>query len=381
MTAMLRPGTRFTVPQDRWATEPPERRGLARDEVRLLVAGSDRLSHGRFVDLPRHLRPGDLLVVNTSATRPAAIDGTADPGPLVVHLSTAHDDGTWTVELRRSRSETQAGGHPGSAAGRDGVGQLRRRRGEGRAGGDGPVLDAGPGDLVALTGGGHLRLLHPVAAGPGGRGVRLWRAGITVDGRISDHMAAHGRPIRYGATGAVGLDAYQTVFARHPGSAEMPSAGRPFSHRLVAELVSRGVGIAPVTLHAGVSSQEAGEPPQPEWADVPAPTAARVDLASRLGHRVIAVGTTVTRALEAAADRRPGHGIAAFRGWTDLVVTPERGVRVVDGIITGWHEPEASHLLLLEAVAGPELVRRAYGAALDGPYLWHEFGDSAVFLP
>ena len=159
----------------------------------------------------------------------------------------------------------------------------------------------------------------------------------------------------------------------------MASAGRPFSARLVTDLVARGIEVAPVTLHAGVSSQELGEPPRPEWADVPAGTAARVERARRAGRRVVAVGTTVTRALESAVDRR--GRVRRFRGWTDLVLGPRRPVVAVDGLVTGWHEPGASHLQLLEAVAGRELVDRAYREALAGPYLWHEFGDSALFLP
>lgn len=175
------------------------------------------------------------------------------------------------------------------------------------------------------------------------------------------------------------LSAYQTVFATHPGSAEMASAGRPFTDALVTRLVARGVVLAPVTLHAGVSSPEQGEPPMPERYSVPPVTARLMEVVRAAGGRVVAVGTTVTRALESAASDdgvvRPGSG------WTDLVLGPERSARVVDGLVTGWHAPGASHLRLLEAVAGADLVERAYAAALAGDYLWHEFGDSALLLP
>jgi S-adenosylmethionine:tRNA ribosyltransferase-isomerase len=168
------------------------------------------------------------------------------------------------------------------------------------------------------------------------------------------------------------------VFSRVPGSAELPSAGRPFSPRVLARL-GPGVGVAPLVLHTGVSSQERGERPYPERFEVPTSTAARVNAARAAGGRVIAVGTTVTRALETAA--APDGTVSAASGWTSLMIAPERGVRAVDGLITGWHEPDASHLLLLEAVAGRELVERSYEAAVAAGYRWHEFGDSHLLLP
>ena len=159
----------------------------------------------------------------------------------------------------------------------------------------------------------------------------------------------------------------------------MPSAGRPFSERVLARLVSKGVGITPIVLHTGVASLEAGETPYPERVVVPAWTAARVNATRAGGGRVVAVGTTVVRALESAAD--PRGVVHPLEGWTDLVVTPERGVMVVDGLITGWHEPETSHLQMLEAIAGCEVLERSYAAAIAQGYLWHEFGDSHLLLP
>ena len=169
------------------------------------------------------------------------------------------------------------------------------------------------------------------------------------------------------------------MFAREPGSAEMPSAGRPFTTELVTDLVTRGIAIAPITLHTGVSSQDAGEPPQPERYAVPETTARAVNMTRAAGGRVVAVGTTVTRALESAAD---GGGVIRGRaGWTDLVLGPQRPARVVSGLVTGWHAPGASHLDLLDAVAGADLVDRAYHEAVRARYLWHEFGDSCLLLP
>jgi S-adenosylmethionine:tRNA ribosyltransferase-isomerase len=169
------------------------------------------------------------------------------------------------------------------------------------------------------------------------------------------------------------------VFALEPGSAEMPSAGRPFTAELVTELVARGVHVAPITLHTGVSSPERGEAPYPERYRVPAATARLVNAAHLWGGRVVAVGTTVVRALETCAES--DGAVGAGEGWTRLVLTPERGLRTVDGLLTGWHEPEASHLQLLEAACGSELLERSYQAARAHGYRWHEFGDVHLILP
>ena len=210
-------------------------------------------------------------------------------------------------------------------------------------------------------------------------GSRLWRA--TVDAKdVLSYLWRVGRPISYDYVSARWpLTDYQTVYARVPGSAEMPSAGRPFTAQVLGDLAALGVSVAPVVLHTGVSSLEAGETPLPERFRVSRATAHLVNQTRRGGRRVVAVGTTVTRALETAADR---HGLVRpAAGWTELVLGPDRPARVVDGLITGWHEPVASHWQLLEAVAGNELVVRAYEAALAEQYLWHEFGDSALLLP
>jgi S-adenosylmethionine:tRNA ribosyltransferase-isomerase len=190
----------------------------------------------------------------------------------------------------------------------------------------------------------------------------------------------HGRPIRYRYVDRDWpIDTYQTVFADQPGSAEMPSAARPFSEALVTALIRRGIGVAPITLHTGVSSLEGHELPYPERFEVPASTASTVNAVHTAGGHVIAVGTTVVRALETTVDR--AGLVHPAEGWTDTVITPKRGVRAVDGLITGWHEPEATHLAMLEAVAGRPALVDAYSEAFAGGYLWHEFGDSHLLLP
>jgi len=362
------------------ASKPAEERGLARDGIAMLVATPDGLAHATFADLPRFLTAGDLLVVNTSATLAAAADGRrAGDRPVAVHFSTPLDDGTWLVELREP-----APGHD-------------------------RVRDACPGDRVALADNAALTLLSRY---PDPGADRLWTASFSAggsgrraadgqDGDVGAFLARHGRPIRYSYVSEQWpLSAYQTVFSREPGSAEMPSAGRPFTPDLVLTLITSGVIVAPITLHAGVASLEAGELPLPERFTVPEPTAALVNLTRSAGRRVIAVGTTVTRALESAADTAGGAGraggaggagggqrggrggvVRAGHGWTDLVLGSDHPAQVVTGLITGWHDPEASHLALLEAVAGPVLVRAAYAEADKAHYLGHEFGDSCLLLP
>jgi len=343
----------FELPQRLEATEPPERRGLARDAVRLLVAdaSAESLIHARFHELPQLLAPGDLVVVNVSATLPAAAPGrrTRDGSAVRVHFATrapALDQRWRVVELRSP----------------DGSRPARGRAGE----------------TIELAGGAaELELVAPYASGS-----RLMLAKLAGGGGppgVAELLARHGEPIRYGyVPHAWPLADYQNVYAVTPGSAEMPSAGRPFTPELVTALVAAGIAVAPITLHAGVSSPERHEPPFPEQYAVPELTARLVNGTREAGGRVIAVGTTVVRALETVAD--DDGRVVPGEGWTGLVIDPERGVRAVDGLITGWHEPEASHLLMLEAIAGDDLLRRSYESALRNGYLWHEFGDSHLIL-
>jgi S-adenosylmethionine:tRNA ribosyltransferase-isomerase len=380
----------FDLPAGSEATAPAERRGLSRDGVRMLVARGTATAHHLFADLPNVLAPGDLLVVNTSATLPAALDAARDDGRIQpIHVATDLDDGRWVVEVRRADNT-------------------------------GPATDVRPGGRLSLPGGVRLTIAAAYPD-PDAATSRLWTARPEPPIGSATHVLRHGRPIRYGyVADPWPLADYQTVFATHPGSAEMPSAGRPFTDRLVVRLLAAGVAIAPVTLHCGVSSPEVHEPPAPERFAVTAATARLVDVTRASGGRVVAVGTTVVRALESAVDATttraaataaaapraataapraataaPRAATAAPRaatavaapaairpaaGWTDLVLGPDHPARVVDGLITGLHAPGASHLQLLEAVAGRESVRAAYSAALDQGYLWHEFGDTTLFL-
>jgi S-adenosylmethionine:tRNA ribosyltransferase-isomerase len=375
----LIPASRFRIPESEFpasstadvdppfleAAEPPEARGLRRDEVRLLVSDidDDTIEHARVRDLPWFLAPGDLLVVNTSGTLNAALPATTAGGErFELHLSTHLPGDFWTVELRR----------PGPVASL-------------------PYRHAEAGLALRLPGGVRATLLAPYPRrDPLDSPCRLWLAAVTLPDPAAGYLDRHGSPIRYSYVPDPWPSAmYQTVFATEPGSAEMPSAGRPFTPELVTRLVARGVRIAPLLLHTGVASLEDHEPPYEEFYRVPRETAEHVNAARAGGHRVIAVGTTVVRALETVTDDRgtvhPGEG------WTSLVVTPARPLRSVSSLITGLHDPRATHLAMLEALmaahrASPAIsgrppgqvghLERAYMEARRAGYLWHEFGDA-----
>ncbi|MEV8542675.1 S-adenosylmethionine:tRNA ribosyltransferase-isomerase [Streptomyces sp. NPDC051572] len=422
------------VPEELSARVPAEQRGpgLDRDAVRLLVSRGTEVSHHAFAELPQLLRAGDLLVVNTSPTLAAAVDGWIGHARVVVHFSTRGDDGRWAVELRepdgKGTTSARTGGPAGVEVRLPGDARLTLEeplsaRGErlwwARVSGAEQAGTGRPGIGVAGPGGPSGQVSEPgtgvvgpgtpeaAASGPGAPGPGVPRpvagagalgpevsrprvsapatSGSSVSGAgVLALLREHGRPIRYSYTERdQPLSVYQTVFSLPTedgaGSAEMPSAARPFTARLVAELVSRGVQFAPITLHTGVASAEVHEAPYPERFAVSEVSARLINAARAGGGRVIAVGTTAVRAVESATGV---DGVVRARaGWTDLVVTPERGVRVVDGLLTGLHEPEASHLLMLEAVAGRAAVGRSYEEALRGLYLWHEFGDVHLILP
>jgi S-adenosylmethionine:tRNA ribosyltransferase-isomerase len=333
----------FELPARLEADRPP----AARDGVRLLVANrtDGSIVHSCFRDLPLFLAPGDLLVLNTSATLPAALPATrADGAELELRLSTQapglDPERSWIVELRQ---------------------------------GDAPFAGAEVGEELILPAGATARILMPYAA------PRLWLARLDLSQPLHAYLAEHGHAIRYRyVRDRWPLEAYQNVYAVEPGSAEMASAGRPLTAELITLLVAGGVLVAPITLHTGVSSQERHERPYAERYRVTAQTARLVNAVREWGGKVIATGTTVVRALETVA--QPEGTLAPGEGWTDLIVTPERGLWAIDGLLTGLHESNSSHLDVLRAAAGEELLYRSYEAALEHGYLWHEFGDSQLIL-
>lgn len=338
----------FELPSELEANEPPEARGLARDEARLMVSyrQDDRVIHSSFRDIGDFLEAGDVLVINTSGTMNAALAAKREDGaPLELHLSTHLPADLWLVEPRHSTgtfTELFRGVRAGET--------LRL-----------------PGEATAT--------LHTTY----GESQRLWISTLDLPAPVSEYLDCYGFPIRYGyVQESWPLDYYQTVYATEAGSAEMPSAGRAFTPELITNLVASGVQVAPLILHTGVASPENHEPPYEEYYRVPPTTARTVNAAHEAGKRIIAVGTTSVRALQTVTDEdgivHPGEG------WTRLIVTPERGVRSIDGILTGLHEPRSSHLAMLEAVAGREHLHTTYAEALGEGYLWHEFGDLHLIL-
>jgi S-adenosylmethionine:tRNA ribosyltransferase-isomerase len=342
---MFRSDLLFERPDRLAAVAPPEQRGLDRDSVRMLVSTREGVQHARFYELPAFLQPGDLLVYNASATLPASLESEASLGRFTLNLSTHYGSNLWLAEPRWSA---------------DKPGPLPLNAGE-------RIKSAG------LDG----RLVSPFPGLP-----RLWFVQFAAD--VAPVMNRFGRPIHYGyIQDPPGLQAYQTIFARTPGSAEMPSAARPFTESVLAGLDQRGVRLAPIVLHTGVSSLEVEterveeHPLYPEPFEVPPETARLVNETRENNRRVVAIGTTVVRALETAWN---GKHLRPAVGFTSLFVTPGRGIHAVDGLLTGLHDPVTSHLAMLYAVAGQERIRQAYQEAVDEGYLWHEFGDVHLIL-
>ncbi len=365
----------FDLPAELEAGEPPEARGLARDEVRLMVSyrNNDRVIHTRFRNLPDFLEAGDLLVINTSGTMNAALHAQRPDGSACeLHLSTHQPGDRWVVEIRR----------PGEK-------------------GTTPLYDAQPGETLQLPGGATAILIAPYAGTreTGGKDAqkpiaqvilpnskqekgphRLWLAVLRLPSGWQEYLERYGFPIRYWyVQESWPISYYQTVYATETGSAEMPSAGRAFTPELITRLVARGIMIAPLLLHTGVASLEEHEPPYAEYYRVPPETARLVNMTHKAGKRVIAIGTTVIRSLESVTNRA---GVThAGEGWTEVVVTPQRGIHAANAMLTGLHEPRATHLAMLAALCGIEHLRITYHEALREHYLWHEFGDLHLILP
>ncbi|WP_163506357.1 S-adenosylmethionine:tRNA ribosyltransferase-isomerase [Fodinicola acaciae] len=352
MTAAIRLST-SDIPL---ATAPAEFRGLRRDAVRMLVAEPGKpLRHRKARDLHHELAAGDVVVLNTSDTIPAAVTGVTEAGERVeVHLSTplpstglspatalAATESQWIVEIRTPLP----------------VGSRQS------------TVDRTAATIRLRGGVAEIAVDRPYPSGQ----QRLYAATVRTPAPLLRWLTEHGEPIRYDYVSARWpISAYRTEHGDTPGSVEMPSAGRPITAGMLRHLRAIGVQIATVVLHCGVSSQESGEPPYAEWFSVPRSTVDAIDTAHASGHRVLAIGTTVVRALESAVtDGR----LAAKTGWTEHVVTPASGVSTVDGILTGWHEPEASHLQMLAAISGPRLLSESYEEAIAAGYRWHEFGD------
>jgi S-adenosylmethionine:tRNA ribosyltransferase-isomerase len=340
----------FQLPEQLACPLPTEMRAVRRDAARLLVSSrdGDDLQHTSFAQLYKYLKPGDVLVVNTSATQAAALPLHLPTGEEArLHLSTQLGKDRWLVEIRMVQNDKTFRWKAGKA-----------------------------GMEFALPGGASLRLSKRFYGQQ--EQLDLWEAQLHTPQSIHLYLNHFAQPIKYqNIAKPYPLSYYQTFFADTPGSSEMPSAGRGFTAELVDHLLLKGISFAPILLHTGVSSLEVGELPYPEYAEVSALTASIINAARSRGGRVIAVGTTAVRALESAM--RAGE-VQAFRGHTDLFIGHDYQMQAVDGLITGFHEPEASHLHMLQALASERHLAKAYETAIAEGYFWHEFGDFHLII-
>jgi len=344
----------FELPDGLECSKPTEERGIARDEVRLMVSHRkyDQIQHSTFKNIGDFLQEGDVLVVNTSGTLKAAISGKLKNGEAVnIHFSTKQSNDQWVVEIRKA----------------DLKGTKRFNNGK-------------AGDIIQLDKGGHILLKRPYYQQVINKShLQLWVVEINIEGTVEDYLDQYGIPIRYSYQKEIYPQSYyQTVFANEMGSAEMPSAGRAFTPELVTQLIAKGIQIVPILLHTGVASLESNEKPYEEYYRVSNFHAKLLNNARAEGRRIIAVGTTVVRALESCTDRF--SFTIGGAGWTDIFITPERGLFAVDGLLTGFHEPKASHLLMLEALADRQHLILSYESAIQEKYRWHEFGDLHLIL-
>jgi S-adenosylmethionine:tRNA ribosyltransferase-isomerase len=332
-------------PREQRASLPAELRGLRRDGARLCVVerAMGRITHTTVAHLGEHLAPGDLLVVNSSRTLPAALRVTRDDGQQVQLRAGALREGEWdalAVETDPPHRNVE----------------LR------------------VGELLRARSGLELRVHCERADAP-----LLWR--MTVEfGDPMTTLLRDGEPIRYSyVPEPVALEHYQTVYAGTPGSVEIPSAGRHLTWELLGELRTAGIDVTDIVLHCGLSSFQDDDvdrhkPLIEEWFAIRTETAERINRA----RRVIAVGTSVIRTLETAADA--DGTVHAMSGWTPLVITPRTRLRVVDTLLTGLHEPPATHLDMLGALLDESLLERAYAEVRERGYLWHEFGDAMLIV-
>lgn len=341
----------FDLPQQLSCPLPSEERGLARDDARLLVTADDGLfiKHTTFQFLDEFLEAGDVLVVNTSATRPAAL-------PILLpfhkkgmlHLSNQIEEGKWLVEIREIQGEKT----------------IRWKGGQ-----EGMTFNLPNGARVTLK----KRFYENRKL------LDLWIVVLNVKDNLDNYLKQYAHAIKYEKINdRYPMSYYQTFFSFEPGSSEMPSAARGFTRPLVDRLLKKGIQFAPILLHTGVSSLEEDEMPYPEYMEISPVSASIINSAKRQGKRIIAVGTTAIRAVESAANQ--AGLVQAYHGNTSLFIDQDYQPRIADGLLTGFHEPRASHLHMLQALASFQHVEIAYEEAIKHQYFWHVFGDLHLIL-
>jgi len=341
----------FDLPQQLACPQPTEERHIERDEVRLLVTnGAGDIEHTTFNHLTTFLQKGDVLVVNTSATIPAALPVSL-PGDKQgrLHISTKLNNREWLAEIREITGNKTKRWHQGEK---------------------GMIFQLPLGSSVILKNKFYKndQWLH------------LWVTEFNIHEPMQKYLSANARPIQYEKLDRqYPLSYYQTFFSFHPGSSEMPSAGRGFTAGLIERLLKKGASLAPVVLHTGVSSLEENETPYPEYMEVDPVTASIINTAKNQGGRIIAVGTTAIRAIETAVNKE--GMVVPYHGNTELFIDESYTMKVIDGLLTGFHEPRASHLNILQSVGGFDHVDKAYKEAIKAGYYWHQFGDLHLILP
>jgi S-adenosylmethionine:tRNA ribosyltransferase-isomerase len=347
----------FELPDELCAKEPPEARGLSRDDVRLLVIDRDthETAHARFNELPNYLQRSDLLVFNRSRTLPVVLSGKdkTNGTPIQLRLAEHLSDDSWLGLL--------------VCIGKDGDTC-------------GFACGLSEGMEIIFPGGLEAKVLNKDT-----RINRLWRLQFNQPkSKLVETLYRFGRPVRYEyVEHAWPIDLYQNVYASEPGSSEMPSAGRAFTWRLMFDLKRQGIKSTSILLHTGLSSYldddlDASHPASEEELAIDTKAAEAINHARMAGGRIIAVGTTVVRALESVSDE---HGfVHPCHEYTRLRIDAGHKLICADGLITGMHEPEASHLDLLSAFIDKSSLFAAYSEAIQQRYLWHEFGDLNLIL-
>lgn len=344
----------FHLPKSLACAKPTEERGILRGEVRLMVSNrtNDSIAHTTFGEIGNYLREGDVLIVNTSGTIKAALSTRLPNGKEGrIHLSSPLGSNEYLVEVRQ-------------------VVKNNTKRFYG--------LKAG--DKLPIPLATNVKIIAPhFTQTVEDEHIQLWKVRFDISILIDEYLERYGEPVKYNNINKkYPHHYYQTCFANEMGSAEMPSAGRAFTPQLVNQLLSRGIQFAPILLHTGISSLEVNEKPYPEYFKVSASTASLINLAKAEGRRIIAVGTTAIRAVESTVDKE--FKVHAQKGMTNLFITPKRGLKVIDGMLTGMHEPKASHLLMMQALADVTHLSKCYEAAIAEQYQWHEFGDLHLIL-
>ncbi|MFK7936460.1 MAG: S-adenosylmethionine:tRNA ribosyltransferase-isomerase [Saprospiraceae bacterium] len=340
----------FNLPNHLACPKPTELRNISRDDVRLLVTSDNGVEeHTYFRNFTDYLKAGDVLVVNTSATQLAAFPIVLPNGKKGrIHFSTQMNNTEWLAEIRVIKGNKT----------------VRWQAGEVNM-----VFELAAGLTIQLKSNFYESRTM----------LNLWRVEIKTVRDFQSYRNEYGQPIRYeNLDKPYPLDYFQTFFSFHAGSSEMPSAGRGFTPELIDKLLQKGVVFAPILLHTGVSSLEENESPYPEYFEVNPITAAILNHAKSNDNRIISVGTTAIRAVESATNEV--GKVISQKGHTNLYIKSDYQMKTVNSLLTGFHEPKASHLHMLQALAGVRHIARAYTAAIDHAYYWHQFGDLHLIL-